>query len=242
LYGITGTTLKLLKSYLEGRYQKVILDGNLPNSNSEWGEIRYGVPQGPILGPLLFLLYINDFPKIVNDNVVVLYRDDTSIIITSLNPTGFTNGANKILQDINKWYTTNLLSLNADKTQYMQFVTKSSSLIELHVMYKNKEIANTSNTTFLRLTLNNTFSWKNHIDTIVSKLSSACFMIRAAKPFLSQESLRTVYFSYFHSIMTYGLVFCGNSYHSNTVFKLQKRIIRIMVGITESHAENISEN
>jgi hypothetical protein len=106
----------------------VSLDNNLPNSNSEWGEIRHGVPQGSILGPLLFLLYINDLPKIlvVNDNAeVVLYVDDTSIIITSLNPTDFTNNANKILQDINKWFTTNLLSRNADKTQYMQFVTKT---------------------------------------------------------------------------------------------------------------------
>jgi hypothetical protein len=117
--------------------------------------------------------------------------------------------------------------------QYMQFVTKTSSLIGLHVMYKNKEIANIFNTKFLGLTLDNTFSWKNHIDTIVSKLSSACFAIRAVKPFLSQESLRMVYFSYFHSIMTYGLVFWGNSYHSNTVFKLQMRIIRIMVGIRD---------
>jgi hypothetical protein len=106
----------------------------------------------------------------------------------------------------------------------MQFVTKTSSLIYLHVMYKNKEMANPSNTKFLRLTLDNTFSWKNHIDTIVSKLSSACFTVRAAKQFLSEKSLRMmVYFSYFHSIMIFRLIFWGNSYHSNTVFKLQKR-------------------
>jgi hypothetical protein len=124
-YGVTGTNLKLIKSYLEGRYQKEILDNNLPNCNSDWGEIMHGVPQRSILGPLLFLLYINDLPKIVNDNAeVVLYVDDTSIIITILNPTSITNSANKILQVINKWFTTNLLSLNADKTQYMQFATK----------------------------------------------------------------------------------------------------------------------
>jgi hypothetical protein len=132
----------------------VILDGNLLNSNSDWGEIRHGVSQGSILGLLLILLYINDLPEIVNDNSeVVLYVDDTSIIITSLNPTDFTNSANKILQDIRKWFTTNPLSLNADKTKYMQFVTKTSSLIDLHVKYKNKELANTSNTKFLELLL-----------------------------------------------------------------------------------------
>jgi hypothetical protein len=64
----------------------------------------------------------------------------------------------------------------------MQFVIKTSSLIYLHVKYKNKEIADSSNTKFLRLTLDNTFSWKNHIDTIVPKLSSSCFSLRAVKP------------------------------------------------------------
>jgi hypothetical protein len=193
-YGVTGTILKLIKSYLEGGYQKVILDNNLPNSNADWGEIGHGVPQGSIPGPLLFLLYIND--NIVNDNSeVVLYVDNTSTIITSLSPTNFTNSVNKIPQDINKRFTTNLLSLNADKTQYMQFVTKTSTLIDLHVMYKNKEMANTSNSKFLGLTLDNTFSWKNH--TIVPRLSSACFTVRAVKPFLSQKSMRVLYRQHF---------------------------------------------
>jgi hypothetical protein len=139
----------------------------------------HGVPKGSILGPFLFLLYINGLPKIVNDNAeIVLYAESTSIIITSLNPTNFTNSANKILQDINKCLTTNMLSLNVDKTQYIcNFVTKTSSLIDLHVMYKNKEMANTYNTKFLGLTLDNTFSCKNHIDTVVPKLGSACFTV-----------------------------------------------------------------
>jgi hypothetical protein len=153
----------------------VILDNNLPNSNSDRGEIRPSVPQGSILGPLLFLLYVNDLPKIVNDTEAVLYADDTIIIITSLNPTDFTNSANKILQDINKWLTTNLLSLDAEKTQYMQFVTKTSSLIDLHIMYKNKEVANTCSTKFLGLTLDNTFSRKNHIDAIVPETEFSLF-------------------------------------------------------------------
>jgi hypothetical protein len=81
--------------------------------------------------------------------------------------------------------------------------------------------------------LDNTFSWKIHIDTIISKLSSACFAVTTVKPFLSQESLKMVYYSYFHSIMTYGLIFWENSYYSNIIFRLQKRIIRIIVGIRD---------
>jgi hypothetical protein len=110
-------------------------------------------------------------------------------------------------------------------------VTKNSSSIDFNIMYRNNKIANVYNTKFLGLTLDNTLSWRTHIDTIIPKLSSASFAMRVVKPFLSQDSLKMVYYSYFHSIMTYGLIFWGNSHYSNIIFRLQKRIIRIIVGI-----------
>jgi hypothetical protein len=98
-------------------------------------------------------------------------------------------------------------------------------------MHGNKKIANICNTKFLGMTLDNTLSWKTHIDTIILKLSSASFAMRAVKSFLSQDSMRMVNYSYFHSIMTYVLIFWGNSQYSKIIFRLQKRIIRIVVGI-----------
>jgi hypothetical protein len=89
-HGITGITYKLLKPYLKGRYQRVVLNNYSSSSRSNWGEITRGVPQGSILGPLLFLLYINDLPQITNDNSkIVLFADDTSMIITDLNTLNF---------------------------------------------------------------------------------------------------------------------------------------------------------
>ena len=149
-YGITGTTHKLIKSYLKDRYQRVILQNNSPDSRSKWGKITHGVPQGSILGPLLFLLYINDLPQITHENSkVTLYADDTSIIITSPNPSNHENTVNKIFEDINRWFNSNLLSLNHEKTHYMQFRNKNSSPIDLNIGHENKKITKTSSIKFL---------------------------------------------------------------------------------------------
>jgi len=102
-YGITGITLKLIKSYLNDRYQKVVLNNHLHNSSSNYGKITHDVPQGSILGPLLFLHYINDLPRITNDNIkIILFADDTSIIITNPNLINFERNVNKTIKDINE--------------------------------------------------------------------------------------------------------------------------------------------
>jgi hypothetical protein len=93
----------------------VVLNNNSSSLCSNWGEITHGKPQGFILGLLLFLLYINDLPQITNDNsIIATFADVTSIIITNHNPTNFEKSVNKILQHINEWFSTNLLSLNLD--------------------------------------------------------------------------------------------------------------------------------
>jgi hypothetical protein len=210
----------------------VVLNNHSSSSCSYWGEITH-VPQGSILGPLLFLLYINDLPQITNDSSkIVLFADDTSMIITKPNPSNFEKSVNKFIQNINEWLNTNLLSLNLDKTHFIQFVTKNSSLINFNITHGNKKIANVYNTEFLGLTLDNTLYWRTHTGTIIPKIYSASFTLRLVKPFLSQDSLKMLYYSYFHSVITYGLIFWGNSHYSNIIFRLKKkRIIGIIAGI-----------
>jgi hypothetical protein len=91
----------------------------------------------------------------------------------------------------------------------------------------NKLIKKTKNTKFLGLDLDSSLSWKDHIDQIMLKLGRACYAIRYVKHFMSLHTLRTVYFSYFHSILSYGIIFWGNSAYSLNIFKIQNRIIRI---------------
>jgi len=91
---------------------------------SEWGKTTHGVPQGSILGPLLFLLFINDLPSLTdNNNKIILFADDTSLIISNLDPINFRNDANKILQHIQKWFDTNLI-LNWEKDSLYVFFHK----------------------------------------------------------------------------------------------------------------------
>ena len=109
-------------------------------SCSHWGEVTRGVPQESILGPLLFLLYINDLPQITNVNSkFVLFADDTSVIITNSDPLNFRANLNKITYDINEWFETNLLSLNLDKTHYIQFVTENNSPNDFDIMNRSKK-------------------------------------------------------------------------------------------------------
>jgi hypothetical protein len=121
---------KLIKSYLQDRYQRVLI--NIENSNkyfSEWEQVKHGA-QGSILGLLFFLLYINRLSKIISDKSnSVLFADDKSMIIKNSNPLEIRNNINEVIREINEWFQDNLLSLNYDKTYFLQFVTKTNQLI-----------------------------------------------------------------------------------------------------------------
>jgi hypothetical protein len=126
-YGIDGKFKTLIKTYLTGRQQKVVLGSKSTEEHtSKWEIIKSGVPQGSILGPLSFLLYINDLPKVSNrDNNIVLYAEDMSIIITDTNTHNFKRNRNRIFREISTRFKANLLILNFQKTQYIEFRTKT---------------------------------------------------------------------------------------------------------------------
>jgi len=126
------------------------------------------------------------------------------------------------------WFQSNLLTLNCNETHFLQFLTKKKKELQIQIMSSNSIISNLNSTTFLGLTIDSTLLWKDHIADLTSKLNKACYAIRTFKPFMTFNVLRTVYFSYFHSVMSYGIIFWGNSHLSANIFKIQKRIIRII--------------
>jgi hypothetical protein len=174
-------------------------------------------------------LYINDLSKVISDiSKPILYADDTSIVIFDKNSEKFKVKINTTFGRINKWFKSNFLSLNFEKTKFLQFLAKKSHEIDIQVSYNNNKIDNIHNIKFLGLMVDTSLSWKTHIDQLVCKLNKSCYLIRSIKPFLSLEMLKMVCFSYVHSLLTYGIIFCGNSTHSKVIFKIQKHIVRIM--------------
>ena len=134
-------------------------------------------------------------------------------------------------QNINDWFDANLFTLNLHKTHFIRYWTKNISLKDFDSSHGYIKIAMVDNTKFIGLALDYSLTWRTHIDAIAPRVTSACFALRLLKPPLSRNALRMVYFSYFHSIISYGVIFWRTSRHSSIIFRLQKRAIRIITGI-----------
>jgi hypothetical protein len=124
--------------------------------------------------------------------------------------------------------------LNYDKTYFLQFLTKTDYEINLQVSSVNRKIATAQSLKFMGLTINTTLTWKHHIGELISRLNKAFCAIRSIKLFMSLDILRSTYFSYAHSVISYRIIFWGNSSHSKEIFKIQKRIIRTIMNLSKN--------
>lgn len=216
LYGLSNGALQLIFSFLHNRQQVVLFN----NVYSEMTIVNIGVPQGSILGPLLFLLYINDLAKHL-DNKIILFADDTTCYSVD---SDIPSLLDRMEQDINaasEWFTSNRLTLNVLKTQKMVFSLRYIS-----------EIDNPRCVKFLGVTLDPKLCWDNHVIDICKKLSKSTFLIRNLQYEVSEQILMMIYYSLFQSIFSYAIITWGHSSHLKTVFKLQRRVVRIIGGLS----------
>jgi hypothetical protein len=225
-YGVRGLANDWLKSYLSDRQQRVLFN----NVVSEPTNVACGVPQGSILGPLLFLLYINDLPLCTQKPHFVLFADDTNILFSHEDPKTLEDTINTELMHITNWFKLNKLSLNIKKTNYIIFKNKHSNKpnINLNIEIDGTTLQQVNTTKFLGLLIDSNLSWNSHtqhISKIISKLNG---VIRKVRTFLPQESLHTLYNSLVLPYFSYGAMIWADPNNSSldSMFLLQKRVIR----------------
>jgi hypothetical protein len=183
---VNGKAKSWFESYLNRHMRVQISDEGLNQTKfSAWEKIADGVPQGSVLGPLLFLIDINDLPKTVNDKTIpILFADDTTLIVKSHNSKDFQTNMVTAFNTVNKWFKVNTLSINVDKTHYIQFKTKNKPTIYINIVCNDNLITALPNITFLGIYIHDSINWSRHIEYIIPKLSSACYIMRSIKPFM----------------------------------------------------------
>jgi hypothetical protein len=141
-YDSKGRANNLIRSYLSDRFQTVLVVSDSVKYYSKWESVTVGVPRGSILGPLVFLLNINDLPNAISDlSKPVSFAYDTSLIIANPDTQRFGKDINAVLEKLNRWFSSNLLLLNLEKTYFLQFVTRNTSTLDLHILCGKREVA-----------------------------------------------------------------------------------------------------
>ena len=230
-YGIRGTAIKWFKSYLTGRKQCITID---QSHQSLYQNITCGVPQGSILGPLLFLIYVNDLPKASKILTPIMFADDTNLFYSSASINELFTNVDKELLEFNEWFKSNKLSLNVKKTKYTLFHPaqfKKRIPNEIPKLYiENNEIMQEEVTKFLGVLIDSKISWKHHIGAINNKISKNIGLLYKARPFLDRNSMQQLYFSFIHSYINYANIAWSSTYKTNLepLHRRQKHAARII--------------
>nr|CAI5840348.1 unnamed protein product [Callosobruchus analis] len=204
-YGFRGNVKTLLTSYLTNRKQYVVMNGK----ESKIAQVLNGVPQGSVLGPVLFLLYINDLPSSFINDKCVIFADDTTILTRA--------GRQSEMDKAKIWFSSNKLKLNDNKSTHILFSS-------------DKHHPRSQPVKLLGIMLDTSLSWSCHIDCLCAKLSSQLFAMRQLKTYLLYDALRLAYFSLVDSHLNYGILLWGGSTAVGRVFTLQKKAVRILEG------------
>ena len=224
-YGISGNALNLFTSYLDNRSQSV----KVGNEISEIKSINIGLPQGSVLAPYLFLIYVNDVSSISNLFSTVLFADDTNLIFEDKNLNNLIEKTNLGLQNFYNWCSANRLSVNISKTGYMCFSNSTVQNVS-HIFLNNTTIEKCSNQRILGVTIDDKLKFNLHINVISKKISQNSGILYKLRNYLDISTLRSIYYSFIDCYLNYCPLIFGNSFdaHLKPLEIAQKKCVRII--------------
>ena len=226
-YGIRGMALKWMESYLNGRKQYVTVSGH----NSTTRDMEHGVPQGSILGPLLFIIYINDIPETAIFAKFILYADDANIILTADTIDAISCQLAILIENLVKWVKSNGLALNLKKTKYMIFSQTKNIDLPSPLIIEKTAIERKSGTRFLGVIIDESLNWTKHINTVLSKMSRYVGIMYKIKKYLPVTARLQIYHSFVQSHLNYCSLVWGFTCKSNieALFSKQKKGLRAVI-------------
>ena len=227
-YGIRGIPLNFLKTYLQNRQQYVSIN----NSSSDILTIENGVPQGSVLGPLLFLIYINDLNNAVKHSDIHHFADDTNVLYVSNSLKDINNKINHDLKNIVEWLRANKISLNAGKTELVIFRSKNKRITKkLNFRISGQKIKICNKTKYLGIILDENLTFKPHLDKLKLKLNRGNCLLSKIRYYVQAGLLRTIYYALFDSHLRYGSQIWGQLNNNQDIEKIkitQNKALRII--------------
>ena len=234
--GIDGGLLKWFKSYLYRRKQRVVIHWVM----SDVVEIQSGVPQGSILGPLLFLVYINDLVTDIECEIK-LFADDTSLYVVVENPYTSALQINRDLIKINEWACRWLVTFNPNKTECLTISNNIKKPFHPSLIFDDIYLQEVEAHKHLGVILANNLSWNLHVNEILSKGYSRLSMLRNVKFILDRKTLQTIYFSFIRPVLEYADAVWDNipDYLADKIESLQLEAARIVSGGNRMASKNL---